>query len=169
MSLPGWHRALSKMAENALLQTKTTQDIARKAGLEPGTSVGAGPPDIWGTFTLIETSNLLGYTETFALNASRFLPEGLPQMDRFADWSNASEARLLLTVTQAGVAGSKIGITSDEATFNLSVPLSATGLQVSAWTAVSKSQEAIVNSWMVENPNLLTGSFGIGLCQLQAR
>ncbi len=169
MSLPGWHKALSKMAGNALLQTKVTRDIARKAGLEPGTSVGAGPPDIWGTFTLIETSNLLGYTETFALNASRFLPEGLPQMDRFADWSNASEARLLLTVTQAGVAGSRIGITSDEATFNLSVALDSTGHKVSAWTPVSRSTEAVVNHWMVENPNLLAGSFGIGLCQLQGR
>lgn len=159
------------MAENALLQTKTTRDIARKAGIEPGTSAGEGPPDIHGSFTLSDADNPLGYTESIEASASRFLPENLPQMDRFADYANATQARLVLKVTQAGVSGSRIGITADGATFvgGLFVALDSTGFKESLWTSISKTQEGIVTHWMVENPNLLAGSFGIGLGQLQVR
>ena len=172
MSLGRWHGAILEMIEAALLQTRMTRDIARKAGLRPGTTAGEGPPDIWGSFTLIDANQPLGYTESFVTNAQRFFPKGLPQMTRFADWSNCTQARLLLTVTSAGVSGSKIGITGDGLTFagGLSVPLTTVGVQVSEWTPVTKpSGEAITNHWMVENPNLLAGQFGVGLCQLQVR
>ena len=161
------------MIEDALLETPTARAIVRKAGLPAGSPSSGIPPDVWGEFTLIN-HEALGYQESYTAGAISPFPAAYPEaMDRLADWSGITEARLLVTVTQAGNAGSYLAVNSDEALFEpsgLICPLDSAGVHLSAWCSVNKlSGDALHTSWIVDNPGLSGGTFAVGLCQIQAR
>jgi hypothetical protein len=171
MGYPLTYRAIEETIKRAALSLPYPRRAARRAGIRVS-STPSGGQNIAASFTLI--NDALGYVEEHGDDPVYF-PSDLPQMDRVLDWRGFSEAKLLVSVTEAGEAGTSIGVESFDVTFTggLSVPLTSVGAQVSDWVAIDAPEEvyleAVSTSWKIYNPSELTGSFGVGLCQLQVR
>ena len=166
MNFPITDRAIDETIKREALTLPAPKDMARRAGIRL-TPRPAGGQNIAASFTLVNDD--LGYVEDHG-DALVFFPSDLPRMDRLLDWRGFTEALLLVTVTQAGAAGTSIGIESADVSFSggLSVPLTL-GVQITDWKAITFTSTAVLSRWRVYNPSELSGSFGIGLCQLQVR
>ena len=166
MRFPITTRGIEETIKREALTLPAPKDMARRAGIRLTATPGGGQ-NIAASFTLIDDE--LGHVEDHGDDLGYF-PSDLPQMDRLLDWRGFTEALLLVTVTQAGAAGTSIGIESADVAFagGLSVPLDE-GVQISEWKAIEFSSDAVLSRWRVYNPSELAGSFGIGLCQLQVR
>ena len=172
MSFPRSYSALRDMVLSALLEVKTCRDIVRRSGVRLTGGTAVGLPEIYGSFTLIDTDEPLGYTEDHSATSPRPFPGGFAYaMDRLADWGDFTEARLLATVTEAGETGATLEVTGTGVSFTggLSVPLTTVGVEISDWKAATVTDEAAVTEWVLNNPSGATTPFGLGLCQLQVR
>lgn len=168
MSFPTVYREIRRLAIDTVWDTPTARDIARKAGVKvSGEGVSA---DIWGTFSQINDESGGGFVSEY-LGESYLFPDDSVRMERFSDMSGTQEARLLVTVTRAGNAGSTLSISSDQITFSTppNTPLDVLGVHVSNWHTMTLSATEVLLRWVVSNPSLEAGSFGLGLCQLQVR
>ena len=111
MSFPRSYSALKDMVLSALLEVKTCRDIVRRSGIRLTGGTATGLPEIYGSFTLMDTDEPLGYTEDHSATSPRPFPGGFAYaMDRLADWGDFSQARLLATVTEAGETGSTLEV-----------------------------------------------------------
>ena len=180
------------MIHDALLETEMSRAIARKSGvrLSPGLSVDAATPadDLWGQYHKVDQSgrthsaygSIVSYT---ALSDHLFPTNPQTRMSRHGDALGASEARLVVTVTRVGRAGSTLRVTIQGAggtegftTGPPAVPLDSLGLHVTEWKAIAwgtippgTTQLEAQTRWRVSNPGAGTGTVGIGICQLQVR
>lgn len=170
MSFPRVYAALEDMLESVITETSTARDIARKAGVRLNSQGGTAA--VVGSFTLINDT-ALGYTQDYPVGVETFFPgeADTESMSRYMDVGGFTEARLLVTVTSAGLASSTLLLESDEASFSpaLAAPLDAEGLHVGAWSSLEAPQDNAVIRWRVSNPSLGSGSFSVGLIQLQMR
>jgi len=77
-------------------------------------------------------------------------------MDRYADWSEVVEARLMATVTKAAQPDTTLIIYGDNVAFSgdLSVPLDSVGLKLTDWEAVTVGPGgAALTRWVVVAPS----------------
>ena len=150
------------MARQALLETRTDRDIARKAGIQ--SVAGSGPlPTVIGTFSFINSAD--GYELEYPSGDYSF-PDGTASMTSVVDLAELSEARLLATVASGGDAGVTLTVTG--AGEDIAVDLEAIPgeeLIVGSWHPVSGEMATL--EWTVSAPDV--GSAIMGLCQLQAR
>lgn len=145
--------------------------IARKGLGVLGQRTSASPK-MSGTFSMVNDTEL-GFLSEYPVGVeSYYLPEDSARLERYADMTGCTQARLLVTVTQVGNAGSLLSIASDEITFapeEVLAPLDATGVHVSDWCNMARTTNSVLLKWVVFNPTLAAGSFALGLCQLQVR
>lgn len=191
MSFPRVYGEIVEMVHGALLETATARDIVRKSGVRFG-SVAEGA-DLFGQFARISPPfSALGHVETLRAAADYAFPgahaiEEFPRsrtMMRYFDWTGFTEARILVSVTQASAAPATMYLalqtdnTPDSATDPLafspeapSAPLDETGIHVSEWkTIVWPSEHRSFEGWFrIANPTLATDEVGLGLCQVQVR
>lgn len=171
---PSTYEAIREMIRTGLLETTTARDIARKAGIRLSSSLpGANIPDIWGTFSLRPEGADIGYTVEHTSGTYSF-PDGTVSMNRYADMTGTTSARLLVTVTEAGIEGSTLKVTLSGASFTDGQPevdLGAVGLHITEWKPLIHSlgpDEGALVQWVVTS-EASEGSFSVGLCQLQMR
>lgn len=162
MSLPNLYRQIDRMSEEEPLQRDTSLDIVRKA------QVGAGEftqesINIWGTFSRRNGPN--GYSLSYSSGQTRF-PDVTTSMSRYGDLEDAEEARVLVNVVAAGVAGSTLSVEGDALPVPPEVSLASVGLFYSAWEPVISDGGALLE-WYVNSPT--SGTLSVGLCQLQVR
>lgn len=156
MGYPILRRNMRSLVRDALLDDDLSREWGRKSGATLGEEGATVVPtgSIWGTFS--RRNDPQGFVEQHSHQELAFFPNDERGMDRYADWSGISQVRLLVTVTKAGRAGSKMTIVGDGISFagGLSVPLDSLGEQISLWKDVSLSDgpEALTR-WIVENPN----------------
>lgn len=181
MSFPTIYRAISDLVMDECLQDELARGIARKAGLRLGASGATSTaPDLMGQFNLLN-DNDLGYTGNYLASASFAFPDDSQWMDSFEDGRGLSQARLLVTVTEVGLAGSSVfvevvdgaGVSGFE-TAPPSAPLDTLGLHISEWQTFTWDPSApgerkALLRWRISNPLATTGAFSVGLCQLQVR
>lgn len=142
---PIFYAAVKAMGPKTLLHKRQATAIARKAGLETSVLVDGGA-DIAGTFSHVDSP------DGTSVSSGAFPDAG--SMDRTADVTGFSEARVLVNVAEAG--SGTLGVTGD---INTSVSLASTGVVVSDWEPVGGGEW----SWVS------TGSATVGLVQLQMR
>lgn len=170
MSFAGVHREIRRLAIETAWETPTARDIARKAGIILRPSQGVSE-DIWGTFSEVNDA-ALGFVCDYVPDVEAFyFPDDTERMSRHSDMRSKSQSRLLVTVTDAGLAGSSLSIASDQITFAapIQLPLDSVGLHVSEWQNMTLTQDNVYSRWIVGNPSTLAGSFAVGLCQWQVR
>lgn len=187
MSFPNTYTEVAEMALRNLLFTPTTRDIARKAGLRLGGARGGEGARLWGNFSYVtEAITDAGYTAPYpaGLEPAFLTLGGIEPMRKLMDAKGVSQARLVANVTAAGKAGSTLFVEVEggggERGFQVSppsVPLDEAGLQVSSWReffeVASFAGEASTPEylrWVISNPGgAATGTFSVGLCQLQTK
>jgi hypothetical protein len=127
-----------------------------------------------------------GIMLTYNGTSEQTFPLQTEAMTRFADFRGFVYARVLLTVTQAAASGMRLFIAceqldSDGSNYQISfspsapsVPLDETGLHISdwkliEWVPITDDELRAQFTWLVENPNNATGTYGAGLGQLQLK
>lgn len=142
---PIFVQAVLDMAPKALQHRRWAKKIARKAGLRNGALLDAGA-DIAGTFSAKNTSS------GFEFTSGDFPDTG--SMNRLADLTSYSEARVLVNVAVAG--SGTLGVTGG---IDAVASLVTEGIATSDWEPI----EGDSWSWVS------TGVATVGLCQLQVR
>lgn len=166
MSFSLTYREVRELTLESVLESELAKGIARKAGIRLGSAAAA---DIWGTFSQVN-DGVFGFVSDY-LGDAYYFPDDTERMSILSDMSGASQSRLLVTVTQAGAEGSSMGIASDQIVFadSIQLPLDALGVHVSPWVSMTISTSQVYARWVVGNPTLAEGSFGVGLMQWQVR
>ncbi len=130
-----------------------------------------------------------GYEGTHGAGAELPFPRDTPTIYphpehitvRQADWRSFSEARLIANVTAVGTSGASLLFIDDEGEgergFSVaapSAPLDSVGFHVSAWRQFAwessdTGMRRVRTRLVIANPGGSSGSFNVGLCQVQAR
>lgn len=163
--------AIENMIRDALLETDTARDIARKAGVRMF-AVRPEVPIMWGQLALAEPGSATGgYTVNYSSGVYSF-PDGTSSMSRYGDLSDFGQGRLLVTIVSASEAGATLGVDfAQGASFSTppSVSLSgATGLKLSEWRDFEVTGPTLLE-WSVSSASETPGSFIVGLCQFQVK
>lgn len=178
-SYPRTYAAILEMVRGALLHTSTARAIARR-GVNFIGSLSPLLPRMWGQWSLTSEDGVGGYPFDYPAEEEFSFPlggvAGTPSnANRYGDPRSVGEGRLVVNVTEAGVAGSSLTVSIAGGSFAgaaPSCPLDATGMHVSGWEPMTLSPPPDLGAligWVVLNPSSSPGSGAVGVCQFQVR
>jgi hypothetical protein len=196
MGYPHTYQAIKGMVRGALLETRMARDIVRKGAPEMVAAPEAveAPASLAGQYARVSypASNQhsqYGIVVSYTSAAEMQFPAGDTNTNLrfYGSFEGVTQMRMLATVTQAAASGCELAIAVFQEEIDNSVvevvdfdpgppvvPLDAVGLHVSGWKTIEWSPDSkdgipAQANWKLLNPTGLSGTVGVGLCQLQIR
>ena len=190
MKYPKTYTAIRQMIANALLETPLARGVVRKGAprlTDAGEPVDPLLIDLMQEYAHVDTSggnhSQYGSVHTYPSVAESAWPQN-PSYEKTWDFQDVTDIRFLANITEAGPAGGSIFWTMYQYDGTDILPVTFTGgaptvpvtvgFHDSGWKQPEWNAEAIDGRpaallYQLSNPTGLSGTMGVGLCQVLLR